>query len=271
MKTITKIILLSTVLFACRKDETPITTTEGGAIFRSVSKINRIQMGIIPAEAYYDGNGNKIADGKTDTLFSHFFYNNDNLPVKRIGFFFSLSASSVYSDRFSSDIYDTIIYKDRYNIQVFQYGHNTFNFQDRSRRDIYIESGRIIQILKFSDINPGQVIDTITFIYDQKGLAKEIHKMPSVLTTKIYLKDPSGNIIERQSSKVYRGEEQPVEKVIEKWTYHNAQNIFFGQEWLKIWDDLFDRTISPDLPKSYSSVTFDKNGNPIRWQTWENQ
>lgn len=66
-----------------------------------------------------------------------------------------------------------------------------------------------------------------------------------------------------------RKEEQPIERTIEKWGYTTDRNALFGQEWLKIWDDLSDWSISPHLPRTYLLITYNKNGDPVSRYNWE--
>jgi hypothetical protein len=236
--------LLCVLLFSCSKSDSGIPNVNKNE-FGSITPFDSIVAAIYLGEYYFTTSDN----GKIDSVYypgstsSYYFkYNSNGLPVLKFGGFAQLPTSAGYGVSFYNSAYkDTLIYLNNHTIEMrtFPFGNSTDSY---TKTLFTFSNGYLSQ--KISGI------DTTTFNYNNS------HQLISVYTGTI----ETQYVYTTDSIVIYTYYFDPVTK--ERSSNNNISisyyylteknaNPYYKQEWLKMWPEFIDRTISP-----YSTTFF---------------
>jgi len=238
--------LLVIVMFSCTKSESISTANKNE--FGNITQFDSIvAYSTLSYYSYYFGN-----DGTIDSIYNpdskayyYFKYNSDGLPISGSGGFIQLSSATGYtSPIFIASIKDTLIYTDNHTIEI-----NTFSedpqYSYNKKTLCTFNNGYLIQRIDFQS---NGFNDTTTFTYNTAHqLISTLYfdnKYSATKTDYTYAKDTvtaTAYHIDRTT-----GQRDP-NYISESswWSTGTGSNPYYKQEWLKMWPELIDKTLSP--------------------------
>lgn len=179
-----------------------------------------------------------------DTTYYYFQYNSDGLPVSRSGGWIQFPRITGYSYFWVTRLKDTLIYLNNHTIEINTFSEDPqYNYNKKAL--CIFSKGYIIQRI---DLQSNGFNDTTTFTYNAS------HQLISTLyfdneysatkTNYTYSNDTTTGItydIDRTTGE----RSHSYTSTSSWWSTGTGPNPYYKQEWLKMWPELVDKTLSP--------------------------